>query len=209
MIGRKRRSIECHTRAFSLIELLATISIVALLAAILQPAVVEAKRAAIRESCQSNLRAIGASLHLYTADYDDTYPAAVDEFAKENPEQIPSPHPPIGDIPMVTDVLLPFAGHSKRIFKCPSDVSPYSFLSEGIGPYGTWPSVFDFNGTSYKFISYSYYGRSASKDDQSSLPLAHDSIPSWHSPYDNPYGYTPSRNFLFGDGHVKYRGLIE
>ena len=163
-----------------MVELLAAISIIALLAAFLQPALAEAKRSSIRQSCQSNLKSIGTTFHLYVADYDDTYPIAVDEFAKENPENIPEPHP-----------------------------APFSLLSEGIGPYGTWPSVFDFNGSSYWFNSNNYYGRSASKDDQSSLTLAHDSVASWHSPYENPYGYTPYLNFLFGDGHVKYRGLIE
>ena len=192
-----------------MVELLAAISIIALLAAFLQPALAEAKRSSIRQSCQSNLKSIGTTFHLYVADYDDTYPIAVDEFAKENPENIPEPHPALSDIPMISDVLIPFSGNERRIFRCPSDVAPFSLLSEGIGPYGTWPSVFDFNGSSYWFNSNNYYGRSASKDDQSSLTLAHDSVASWHSPYENPYGYTPSLNFLFGDGHVKYRGLIE
>ncbi len=193
-----------HPYGFTVVELLAVISIIALLTAILQPAIVSAKRAAIRESCQSNMRSIGAAIHLYVADYDDRYPSAVDMGPKENPEQIPIPHPPIGEIPFITDVLLPFAGGSKQIFKCPSDVNPYSFLSEGIGPYGTWPTFFDFNHSSYGFWARSYFGKSASKDDQSSLILAQDAMTSWHCPYENPGIWIPSRNYLYGDGHVKF-----
>jgi prepilin-type N-terminal cleavage/methylation domain-containing protein len=61
-------------RAFTLIELLVVIAIIAILAAILFPVFARAKEAAKASSCLSNARQLGISVHLYQADYDDTFP---------------------------------------------------------------------------------------------------------------------------------------
>src|SRR5215469_8546120 len=60
-------------RAFTLIELLAVIAIIAVLAAILFPVFAQAKAAAKKSSCLSNLKQIGLGFTLYEADYDDHY----------------------------------------------------------------------------------------------------------------------------------------
>ena len=60
-------------RAFTLIELLVVIAIIAILAAILFPVFAQAKEAAKKTQCLSNMKNIGTSLQLYLADYDDTY----------------------------------------------------------------------------------------------------------------------------------------
>jgi len=62
-------------RAFTLIELLVVIAIIAILAAILFPVFAQAKEAAKRTSCLSNLNQLGKASMMYLADYDDTlYP---------------------------------------------------------------------------------------------------------------------------------------
>ncbi len=62
-----------NINAFTLIELLVVIAIIAILAAILFPVFAQAKEAAKKTSCLSNLKNIGTGLLLYTSDFDDSY----------------------------------------------------------------------------------------------------------------------------------------
>jgi prepilin-type N-terminal cleavage/methylation domain-containing protein/prepilin-type processing-associated H-X9-DG protein len=58
-------------RAFTLIELLVVIAIIAILAAILFPVFAQAKEAAKKTACLSNLKQLGLSYFLYAGDNDD------------------------------------------------------------------------------------------------------------------------------------------
>jgi prepilin-type N-terminal cleavage/methylation domain-containing protein/prepilin-type processing-associated H-X9-DG protein len=63
-------------KGFTLIELLVVISIIALLMAILLPALGRAKEQAKATRCLSNLKQIGLAMHAYASDYDYLLPRA-------------------------------------------------------------------------------------------------------------------------------------
>lgn len=64
-----------RTLAFTLVELLVVIAVIAVLSALLFPVLARERESARSSACQSNLRQIGTAFSAYLSDYDETYPA--------------------------------------------------------------------------------------------------------------------------------------
>ena len=81
---------------FTLIELLVVIAIIAILAALLLPALANAKQKAQRIAAVSNMKQIVVAIHLYTGDNDDRLPGpntdAVYTWGRSDPQPTDTPH---------------------------------------------------------------------------------------------------------------------
>src|SRR5437763_928292 len=107
-------------RAFTLMELLVVIAVIAILAALLFPAIGGAKAKAQRIACTSNLRQIGLGVRLYSDDSNDASPATT----KTNSVDVFSAYKQL----MKHYVGLPGASSPQdKLFACPADVFYYDY----------------------------------------------------------------------------------
>lgn len=86
------------SRAFTLVELLVVIGIIAILVALLLPALQKARDAAVRVECLSNMNQAYTAMHAYAADNNGWYPPGTTDhwyFVRDTaPEPLPLPTPP-------------------------------------------------------------------------------------------------------------------
>ena len=153
-----------RSKGFTLIELLVVIAIIAILAAMLLPALAAAKRRALLTSCLNNLKQMGVGMMVYCSDNQDRVPPQIAN-AFTTPQQgyflfatgtTPPLVPPIGAAGTLVPDTMPGVNHgmlytqkiitSGKTFYCPAAKpkgkgyqSIFSY-EDYLTPQGQWPA---------------------------------------------------------------------
>jgi prepilin-type N-terminal cleavage/methylation domain-containing protein len=195
-----RLALEKSRGAFTLVELLVVISIVAIFASLLLSGVARSKALASRAQCANNLRQIGMAVRLYATDNHGRVPtfASAQPLASGQPFWRDDLQPYLG--------LQPVPSKSDKVFVCPKDKEWFAF------PY-----------TSHSFSSYVYNDSYFSTNKEPLSWWALDGVPdptrtvlnaeagakfcflSFHEPIKGrEWREYPMNLYLFVDGHSAY-----
>ena len=104
-----RRGHAAAGSGFTLIELLVVIAIIAILAAMLLPALARAKEKALLANCLSNLKQLGVTMTMYTSDNREQFPSSGHDW----------PQMPFVDLLKLMDPYI--STNNRAFFRCPAD----------------------------------------------------------------------------------------
>lgn len=95
--------------AFTLVEVLVVLAVIALLSALAWPVLSAAVAKSHSARCVGNLRALGVALNLYLADHNNVMPALAAGRASKS-----------DDLPVIDTALAPYVNDA-QVFHCPAD----------------------------------------------------------------------------------------
>jgi prepilin-type processing-associated H-X9-DG protein len=200
-----KRIFSGKSEAFTLVELLSTIGIIALLSTLLLTGITSMKTSAERTKCASNLRQIGVAIQLYAADHNQTLPGPTwggqDPFYWKNDQN------------MLAYLLQPYLSYpdptSRKqmalLFVCPS----FARINNNSSGRSYLTNLFAKKADGTSFAPFGYPGGNPPPATPSNALAVDNPAMTWLI-QDNDstisgkaiYSHGKYRNRLFADGHV-------
>jgi prepilin-type N-terminal cleavage/methylation domain-containing protein/prepilin-type processing-associated H-X9-DG protein len=208
-------------RAFTLVEILVVIGLIAILSAILFPVFAQVRKNARSVACVSNFRQIGLAISMYAGDFDDHYPNGTDDgrviscgkpfYSQESDLKTLKKS--------IYSLLKSYTSNNSYIWRCPQDTG----IARGGVCYDANNTIIESNtvenkslfqgrGNSYFYrVELGYRGiqypasgynsaRPRTEIGSAKTGILIDAGPFWHG--DQEF-QGERQNVLFADGHVK------